>query len=160
VAKTTQKETTTMQFTTFTPSRTTTPTAASPVAASHRKLGASLWVVQGLLAATFLMAGVMKLVMPADQLTEQTDLSATFLRFIGVCEALGGVGLILPALLKIRTGLTPLAASGLVIIMIGATVLTAAAGDPGPAIFPFAIGILAAVVAWGRWTQATITSRH
>ena len=73
------------------------------------------------------------------------------MRFIGVVEVLGAIGLILPPLLKIRPGLTPLAAAGLVIIMIGATVLTLASGDVVPALIPLAVGILAAFVAYGRW---------
>ena len=78
-----------------------------------------LWIVQGLLAALFLFAGVMKLVLPLDQLPGPVELPGWFLRFIGVVEVLGALGLILPALLRIRPGLTPLAAAGLVIIMIG-----------------------------------------
>ena len=72
-----------------------------------------LWVVQVLLAALFLFAGVMKLVMPLDQLAGPVELPGAFIRFIGVVEALGALGLILPALLRIRPGLTPLAAVGL-----------------------------------------------
>jgi uncharacterized membrane protein YphA (DoxX/SURF4 family) len=93
-----------------------------------RKTGAALWVVQGLLAATFLMAGSMKLVLPIEELTKEMDFPGPFLRFIGVCEVLGGLGLLLPGLARIRTGLTPLAAAGLVVIMVGATVTTLAIG--------------------------------
>src|SRR5262249_32892953 len=77
-----------------------------------------LWTVQGLLAATFLMAGSMKLMLPIEELTQELDFPGWFLRFIGVCEVLGGLGLVLPGLARIRTGLTPLAAAGLVIIMV------------------------------------------
>ena len=84
----------------------------------------ALWIVQGLLAALFLFAGVMKLVLPLDQMTGTVPLPGAFLRFIGVVEVLGAVGLILPSLLRIRPGLTPLAAGGLVIIMIGAVWIT------------------------------------
>ncbi len=88
----------------------------------------TLWTVQGLLALIFLFAGGMKLVLPIEALTKQMPLPGLFLRFIGVAEVLGAIGLILPGLLRIRPGLTPLAAAGLVIIMIGATVLTLAGG--------------------------------
>jgi len=74
-----------------------------------------------------------------------------FLRFIGVAEMLGGLGLIFPALLRIRPGLTPLAAAGLVIIMIGATAVTLAVGPVAPALIPLVVGLLAAFVAYGRW---------
>ena len=63
---------------------------------------------------------------------------------------LGAIGLILPGLLHIRPGLTPLAAGGLLIIMIGATVVTLAGGAVAPALFPMVVGLLAAFVAHGR----------
>ncbi len=114
----------------------------------------ALWIVQGLLALIFLFAGGMKLVLPLETLTEQMPLPGVLVRFIGVAEALGAIGLILPGLLRIRPGLTPLAAAGLVIIMIGATVLTLAAGDVAPALIPLVVGLLSAFVAYGRWRLA------
>jgi hypothetical protein len=111
----------------------------------------ALWIVQGLLALLFLFAGGMKLVMPLEVLTAQTPLPGLFVRFIGVAEVLGAIGLILPGLLHIRPGLTPLAATGLVIIMIGATVLTLASGEVAPALIPLVVGLLAAFVVYGRW---------
>jgi uncharacterized membrane protein len=109
-----------------------------------------LWVLQVLLAALFLFAGVMKFVMPAEEMAKQLPVSVPFIRFIGVCEILGAVGLILPSALRIRPGLTPLAAAGLVIIMAGATVVTAQMGPLAPALFPLVVGLLAAFVAYGR----------
>jgi hypothetical protein len=114
----------------------------------------TLWVVQGLLAALFLFAGVMKLVLPVEAMAGPVALPGLFLRFIGVCETFGAAGLILPGLLRIRCELTPLAAAGLVIIMIGATVITAMGGSPAPALFPCVVGILAAAVAYGRTSSA------
>ncbi len=111
----------------------------------------ALWIVQGLLALIFLFAGGMKLVMPIEALTEQLPLPGLFVRFIGVCEVLGAIGLILPGLLRLRPGLTPLAAAGLVIIMIGATVVTLATMDAALALIPLVVGLLAAFVAYGRW---------
>jgi uncharacterized membrane protein YphA (DoxX/SURF4 family) len=115
-----------------------------------------LWIVQGLLAVLFLFAGGMKLVLPVEEMTKQMPLPlpGLFLQFIGVAEVLGAVGLILPGLLRIRPGLTPLAATGLVIIMIGATVVTLAGGSVAPALIPAVVGILAAIVAYGRWWLA------
>ena len=84
----------------------------------------ALWAVQVLLALLFLFTGGMKLVKPIEELTKQMPLPGLFVRFLGVAEVLGAIGLILPWLLRIKPGLTPLAAAGLVIIMIGATVLT------------------------------------
>ena len=117
----------------------------------------ALWIVQGLLAALFLFAGVMKLVLPLDQLAGPVALPGAFLRFIGVVEVLGAFGLILPGLLRIRPGLTPLAAGGLVIIMIGAVWITVAGGDVGPAMIPLLVGLLAAFVAYGRWRLAPLS---
>lgn len=111
----------------------------------------ALWVVQWLLAALFLWAGGLKLVMPIEEMTAQIAFPGAFLRFLGVVEVLGALGLILPGLTHIRPGLTPLAAAGLVIVMIGATVVTATAMGPAIALVPFVTGLLAAFVAIGRW---------
>jgi uncharacterized membrane protein YphA (DoxX/SURF4 family) len=113
----------------------------------------ALWIVQGLLALIFLFTGGMKLVVPLEELTRQMPLPlpGLFLRFLGVAEILGAVGLILPGLLRIRPGLTPLAATGLVIIMIGATVYTLASGEVALAMVPLAVGLLSAFVAYSRW---------
>jgi DoxX-like protein len=115
-----------------------------------RKAGVALWLVQGLLAFVFLFAGGMKLAMPIEVLTQQSPLPGQLMRFIGAAEVLGAIGLILPQLLNIRPGLTALAASGLVIVMTGATVLTAASGAIGVATIPLLVGLLAAFVACVR----------
>src|ERR671917_230557 len=88
----------------------------------------ALWIVQGLLAALFLFAGGMKLITPVEVLSAMSPFPGEFIRFIGVCEVLGAVGLILPYALRILPGLTALAAAGLVVIMVGATVSTLAIG--------------------------------
>jgi hypothetical protein len=117
---------------------------------NSKKIGALLWTLQGLLAALFLFAGAMKLIMPLEALVAQSSLPGWFLLFIGVAEVLGGLGLILPGLVRVQTRLTPLAAAGLVIIMFGATALTVADGHVAPAAMPLVIGILAAFIAYGR----------
>jgi uncharacterized membrane protein YphA (DoxX/SURF4 family) len=116
-------------------------------------MNVALWIVQALLAALFLFAGGTKLVMPVEEMTKQMALPIPgwFLRFIGVAEVLGGLGVILPWLLRIQPSLTLLAAAGLVIIMIGATVLTLITGDVLMALFPLIVGGLCAFVAYGRW---------
>jgi hypothetical protein len=121
--------------------------------ASERTTNVALWVAQGLLAALFLFAGGFKLVATAAQMQGQgpVDLPLWFLRFIGVCEVTGALGLVLPGIFRIRTGLTPLAAAGLVIIMIGATVLTAIGMSIAMAVTPLIVGLLAAWVAYVRW---------
>jgi hypothetical protein len=114
------------------------------------KKNVTLWVVQGLLAALFLFAGVMKLVMSPEAMAGPVSLPIALIRFIGVCETLGAIGLILPGLLRIRAGLTPVAAAGLVIIRIGAVVISAAGMGMAAAILPFFVGVLAAWVSYGR----------
>jgi DoxX-like protein len=117
----------------------------------NRKLNIALWIIQGLLALLFLWAGVIKLALPLDQLAGPLPLPGLFIRFIGTAETLGALGLILPGLLRIRQGLTPLAAAGLVIIMIGATALTLAGGAVAPALISFVVGLLLVFVAYNRW---------
>jgi uncharacterized membrane protein YphA (DoxX/SURF4 family) len=119
----------------------------------------ALWIVQVLLAALFIFAGGMKFVMPVEQMQDPVALPGWFLRFIGVVELLGGLGLLLPGLLGIRPGLTPLAAAGLVIIMIGATVIGFMFGPVSMALIPLVVGLLAAFVAWGRWRVLPHRSR-
>jgi len=111
----------------------------------------ALWIVQILLALVFLFTGGMKLMMPMEALTEQIPLPGMFLKFISVAEILGAFALILPGLLHIRTELTPLAAAGLTIIMIGATVVSIMTVGVLIALVPLVLGILAAFVAYGRW---------
>lgn len=127
--------------------------AVSLTQAPPRKgLHVTLWVVQVLLALLFLFGGAMKFIMPIEEMTKQMpSMSGTFLHFIGVCEILGGLGMVLPGLLKIKTGLTPLAAAGLVIIMIGAVVVSYQVQGAKGAVLPLVTGLLAAFVAYGRW---------
>lgn len=112
-----------------------------------------LWTIQILLALLFLFAGGAKLFMPVDQMLKGMPTmlaSASFVYFIGVCEVLGALGLILPGLLKIKPGLTALAAGGLAIITIGATVISLPQGI-GMAVFPLVTCLLSAFVAYARW---------
>jgi uncharacterized membrane protein YphA (DoxX/SURF4 family) len=120
----------------------------------------ALWIIQILLALLFLFAGGMKLIIPPDVLASmgspnQVHLPGLFLQVIGVFEVLGGIGLILPGLLRKRRGLTPLAAAGLLIIMIGAVVLTVIGDGVGAAIVPFLTALLLTFVAYGRWSWFT-----
>lgn len=118
----------------------------------------ALWIVQGLLALLFLCAGSMKLIVPIAMLTAQMPLPfpGSFLKFIGVAEVTGAMGLILPGLVRIRPMLTPLAACGLLIIMIGATTVTLVAGSVVGALVPLVVGLLCTAVAYGRrsWGRA------
>lgn len=123
-----------------------------------------LWIIQILLALLFLFAGGMKLIVPADVLMQQappdsTQFPAMLLKFIGLVEVLGGLGLILPGVFKKRTELTPLAAAGLVIVMIGAVVISAKDHGIGAAVTPLITGLLCAFVAYGRWKLVPLRSK-
>lgn len=137
----------------------TVATTQGTLEPARGKLHTALWIIQWLLALLFLFAGGAKLVMSTAAMTKNmagVPLPVWFLRFVGVCEISGALGLILPGLTRIRTGLTPLAASGLVIIMIGATWVTVKANGALPALFPLVVGILAAFVAYARWKKAPL----
>src|SRR5689334_4092589 len=109
---------------------------STTISRSIRKTNVTLWIIQTLVAAVFLMAGGMKLAVPIEQLaaTGPVVFPAWFIHFIGVCETLGALGLILPGVTHIKPHLTPLAAAGLVIIMIGAVISTVATGPAAGAI--------------------------
>jgi uncharacterized membrane protein YphA (DoxX/SURF4 family) len=118
-----------------------------------------------LLALLFLFAGGTKLVLPPDVLTSMGSPNPVprpgqFVRFVGVAEVLGALGLILPGLLRIKPWLTPLAAAGLVVVMIGAAALTMAADGFAAGVVPLVVGLLAAFVAYGLWRLAPRPARR
>lgn len=117
-----------------------------------------LWILQCLLGLLFIFSGVMKFVMSVAQMNEQGPvfLPGVFLHFIGVCEILGGIGLILPSLLRIEPRLTPLAATGLAIITAGATVITLMGPMKGMVVIPLITCLLCIFVAYGRWRISPI----
>ena len=118
-----------------------------------------LWIIQVLLALLFLFSGVMKLILPIEEMTKQMAMPGLFLRFLGVVEVLGALGLILPGLFRIKPWLTPLAAVGLTIIVIGATVITLMIGGGATAMIPLVTALLSAFVAYGRWRLAPMSQR-
>lgn len=129
----------------------------------HKGLHIGLWIVQGLLAVAFGMAGVLKTIMPISELAAQMgwpgDLPAALVRFIGLSELAAAVGLILPAALRIRPILTPLAALGLVVVMVLAAGFHLVRGEVEALPINLAFGALAAFVAWGRYKKAPIAPR-
>lgn len=129
---------------------------------SSRNTGRSgkvVWGIQIVLAVLFLFAGGMKLAMPAAVLAQLSGLPGAFMKFIGIAEVSGALGLVLPGLFRIQRRLTPLAAVGLVTIMSGATVVTLATGKIGGALVPLVVGVLAATVAGRRWTWIAPAAR-
>lgn len=118
-------------------------------------MNAVLWIVQGLLAAAFSMAGMMKLTQPKEALRDKMgfveDFSQTQVRLIGLLEVLAAVGLVLPGLLGILPALTPLAALGLVLTMIGAALTHLRRKEPAFIAVNVVLLALAAFVAYGRF---------
>jgi uncharacterized membrane protein YphA (DoxX/SURF4 family) len=128
---------------------------SSPTAPRRNRTNLWLWIVQVLLAVVFLFTGGSKMAMPSDVLAAQSHLPGAFMKFIGVCEILGALGLVLPGLLHVQPRLTLVAAVCLLVIMIGATVSTAIL-MPAVLAVPVIVGLLTAYVAYGRWRLAPL----
>ena len=119
-----------------------------------------LWTLQALLAALFLTAGTIKLAAPIDTLTDLVPLPGLLIRFVGVAEVLGGLGLILPSLLRIQPRLVVIAAVELAHIMVGAALVTIVIADPLSALMPVAVGGVALFIAYGRSRLAPQSAAH
>jgi hypothetical protein len=120
-----------------------------------------LWCVQVLLALFFALgSGAPKLLLPVDALPMPITLPEWFVRFIGTAEVLGALGLILPGVLRIRRGLTPVAAICLSALTICATIYQLLARQPESAIFAAVMSLICASVAYGRWRLAPGRTAH
>jgi uncharacterized membrane protein YphA (DoxX/SURF4 family) len=125
----------------------------------ENKMNIVLWILQGLLVVLFLMAGLMKASQSKDALKERggkhmnwvDDVSDGTVRLIGLLELLAGIGLILPQLTGILPWLTPLAAVGLVLTMIGAMMVNVRHGNRVAIVENIVLLLLAAFVAYGRF---------
>jgi uncharacterized membrane protein YphA (DoxX/SURF4 family) len=117
-------------------------------------MGIALWVVQVLVAAAFVVSGATKLSQPKEKLLKKwawvEDFSQGSVRIIGVLEVLGAIGIVVPALTGIVPSLTPLAALGLVLTMIGAALTHLRRAEYGAIAVNAVLFILAALVAYGR----------
>jgi uncharacterized membrane protein YphA (DoxX/SURF4 family) len=123
----------------------------------------ALWIVASVLAATFAGSGFMKLLVPKEKLVKAgqgwaEDVSAANVRLIGVVELLGAVGLILPAVVHIAPILVPLAAVGLVLVMVGAAVVHARRKETPNVGVNVVLIALALFVAWGRFGPYAFSS--
>lgn len=139
------------------------PTLSTSTSTPSRGLHVGLWVAQVLLAAAFLMAGGTKVSAPIEQLQAQmpwvSGAMGGAVRFIGLVELLGGVGLILPAATRILPKLTPLAAYGLLTVMVLGSITHLSRGEYPMILANLVLGGLAAFIAWGRSKKAPIASR-
>lgn len=128
-----------------------------------KALHVSLWAVQVLLGLLFLSGGVMKVSQPIAELAQKLvwpgALPEGLVRFIGLSELLGGLGLILPSVTRVKPWLTPLAGAGLLTIMLLASLFHVSRGELGVLPMNFALGGLAAFIAWGRYKKVPILPR-
>lgn len=131
---------------------------------SRRGLSATLWITQVVLAALFGMAGVMKSTVPLTELAKTlawtADVPGPLVRFIGAAELAGAIGLLLPALLRVRPVLTPLAGIGLSIVMVLAAGFHVMRGEFALLGMPIVLAALAAFVAWGRLRAVPVPTRE
>lgn len=146
-----------------TASLSTTPTPTPATNLRPRWLHISLWVVQVLLAVTFAMAGLMKASTPIAELAQKLPWVAqtpeALVRFIGVSELAGALGLLLPAATRVKPILTPIAGAALVLVMLLAGLFHASRGELQALPVNLILGGLAAFVTWGRMKRAPISPR-
>lgn len=130
---------------------------------TSRSLNAALWIVQALLALTFVGTALWKLATPIATLAEAMpwmgQVPPAFLYATAVLDLLGGLGVILPSLTRIQPRLTVLAALGCVALMIGAAIFHVSRGEAASTPFNAVMAALSAFVAWGRWKAAPIAPR-
>jgi hypothetical protein len=130
---------------------------------NSKGINISLWATQGLLGAMYLMAGVMKLTTPVAELAAKmawvNEYSEAFIRFIGISEVLGALGLILPSLLRIQPKLTVWAAMGLALVQVFAILLHIELNEFNMLGVNVVLLLLAVFVAWGRSKKAPISAK-
>jgi uncharacterized membrane protein YphA (DoxX/SURF4 family) len=128
-----------------------------------KALNVILWIAQVILAGMFIMAGFMKTTMPIEQLSASLpwtkDVPVWVVRFIGTSEFLGALGLILPSLLRIKSILTPVAAMGIIAIMVMAAIFHVTRTEFSGVVFTVILASVAAFIGWGRWKKAPIQSK-
>ncbi len=123
-------------------------------------LNITLWILQVILALMFLTAGVQKAFGNLQEVVKSIfwvlSLPAPMVRFIGISELMGAIGLVLPAALRIRTQLTTLAATGLSLIMLGANIFHISRGEFFVLPMTLTLLVLSAFIAYGRWKLVPI----
>jgi putative oxidoreductase len=137
----------------------TIPEVEAPQASTDSKAAnVTLWIVQGLLAAMFLLTGVLKLSQSADKLPAimpwTADVPLVFVRFVGIAEVAGGIGVVLPALLRIKPRLTAWAATGIATIMVLSIPVHILARESSSLWLNVMLLLMAGYVAWGRFKKA------
>lgn len=130
---------------------------------NNKVINIALWAVQVLLGLMFLMAGAMKASQSIETMAESlpwvTDVSAGLVRFIGVSELLGGLGLLLPSLLRIKPFLTVWAAIGLAAVMIFAAIFHGSRGEFSAIGMNVVMAAMFVFIAWGRSKKVPILAK-
>jgi uncharacterized membrane protein YphA (DoxX/SURF4 family) len=119
-------------------------------------MGTVLWIVQGLIGFAFFMGGTMKILKGHGAMGNDPDnwtrkLPLPFVRFIGVAEVTGALGVVLPRALDTAVGLTPFASLGLLVIMIGAAQFHIRNREPGMAAVTGVLGLFNAFILYRFW---------
>jgi uncharacterized membrane protein YphA (DoxX/SURF4 family) len=122
-----------------------------------------LWIAQVLLAATFIWGAWMKLFTPVDKLAVMwpwvAQIPFALLKFTGIIDLLGGIGLILPSLLKIQPRLTSIAGVGIIVLMLCACIFHISRGEASVIGANIVFALLAAIIAWGRFKKVPIPAK-
>lgn len=130
---------------------------------NNKAINISLWIAQGLLAIMFIMAGMMKATQPVEVLAESLPwVNSTpigLVRFIGISELLGGLGLLIPSIFRFKPMLTVFAALGLFTVMVLASIFHASRGEFSAIGMNVILMAIALFIAWGRSKKAPILSK-
>ena len=123
----------------------------------------ALWIAQALLAATLIWSGMIKLLQPVAELSAMWPWAAqvpfALVKFTGIVDLLGAFGLTLPALFHIRSKITPIAALGIIVLMVCASVFHISRGEASSIAVNIFFAIIAAFIAWGRSGAAVIKAK-
>jgi hypothetical protein len=137
------------------------PSPAAERTKSPRALNVALWVVQGLLGVTFVGTAFWKVLTPLPELAAMIpwagQVSPTFLYVTAAADLAGGVGIVVPALTRIKPGLTVLAALGCAALQLCAVAFHVSRGEAANTPFNFFLAALSLFVSWGRRQRAPIT---
>ncbi len=127
-------------------------------------LNIALWVAQVVLATSFIWAGMMKLFQPIEKLSEMwlwtSQVPVELLKLTGIVDLLGGIGLLLPSLLRIKPKLIPMTAIAIIVLMVCASIFHIVRGESSQIGANIVFALIAAFIAWGRLLKVQITAKY
>lgn len=131
---------------------------------NNKAIHITLWIAQGLLAVMFIIAGIMKASQPIEALSESlswvTSVPSELVRFIGVSESLGGLGLLIPSIFRFKPFLTVWAAFGLIAVMVLAVIFHLTRGEFSAIGMNMMLMAISLFIAWGRGKKAPILTNQ